>query len=234
MSATKPRSFFAQGYRDGLPFLVVASPFGLMFGVLATEAGLNMVEVLGMTILVVAGAAQLAAIQLMVEDAPTFIVLATALAVNLRMAMYSASLAPWLGAASLKRRLVMAYFLVDQSYALSLQKFEDRPEMTLDQRIAYYNGTFTAILPFWFGASIIGAVIGTSIPAEWSLDMAMPLTFLALVGPMLRTFAHMAAAMTSCVLALALAFVPYNLGLLVAAIAALAVGAEIERRKDAR
>ena len=77
-------------------------------------------------------------------------------------------------------------------------------------------------------------LLGTSIPAEWSLDMAMPLTFLALVGPMLRTFAHMAAAMTSCVLALALAFVPYNLGLLVAAIAALAVGAEIERRKDAR
>jgi hypothetical protein len=67
---------------------------------------------------VIAGASQFAALQLMSENAPTLIVVASALAVNLRMAMYSAALAPHLGPASLKDRALIAYMNVDQSYAL--------------------------------------------------------------------------------------------------------------------
>jgi predicted branched-subunit amino acid permease len=79
-------------------------PFAILFGVVGTEAGLNLAQVMGFSIGVVAGASQFAALQLMSENAPALIVVASALAVNLRMAMYSAALAPHLGPASLRDR----------------------------------------------------------------------------------------------------------------------------------
>lgn len=86
----------------------------------ATEAGLSIAQTLTFSIVVVAGAAQFAAVHLMGENAPTLIVLATALVVNLRMAMYSASLTPYLGTLPLWKRVVVSYFMVDQAYALAL------------------------------------------------------------------------------------------------------------------
>ncbi|MCK4712437.1 MAG: branched-chain amino acid ABC transporter permease, partial [Marinosulfonomonas sp.] len=69
---------------------------------------------------------------------------------------------------------------------------------------------------------------GKRIPPEYALDFAVPITFLALIGPMLKTAAHVAAALTSVTLALVFAFLPYNLGLMLAAIAAMMVGAQVE------
>ncbi len=234
MSATSEKAYFREGARNGMPFLIVALPFGMLFGVFGTEAGLNLTQVMGFSVIVIAGTAQFAAVQMMNENAPTLIVLATALAVNLRMAMYSASLAPHLGKASTPRRLMMAYFMVDQSYSLSISKYEDHPEMELREKVAYYTGSVLAFMPFWYAATYLGAALGASIPPEWGLDMALPLTFLAMIGPMLRTFAHVGAALTSSIVALLFAFLPWNLGLMVAAFVALIVGAEIERRRSSQ
>ena len=99
---------FWQGFRAGLPFLLVIIPFGIVFGVVATEAGLTLSQTMGFSILVIAGSAQFVAIQMMIDNAPVLIVLATSLAVNLRMAMYSASLAPHLGSLSWWKRAVSA------------------------------------------------------------------------------------------------------------------------------
>ena len=140
MSSTTMKSAFWQGFRVGAPFTLVVSPFAMIFGVLATEAGLIVFETLMFSVAVIAGAAQLTALQLMTENAPTIIVLASALAVNLRMAMYSASLTPYLGPAPLWQRAFIAYFLVDQSYACSLAKYEETPQMTVPQRVAYFFG----------------------------------------------------------------------------------------------
>ncbi len=79
--------FFWQGMKAGSPFIIVVVPFGLLFGVVATEAGLNLVETMSMSFLVIAGASQFAALSLMQENAPLLIILGTALAVNMRMAM---------------------------------------------------------------------------------------------------------------------------------------------------
>ena len=108
-------------------FLLVIVPFAMLFGVVATEAGLNVAEVMGMSVLVIAGAAQFAALQQMVDaDTPIAMILLTALAVNLRMAMYSASLTPWLGQARLWKRALVAYLMVDQVYLLSVVEIRDR------------------------------------------------------------------------------------------------------------
>lgn len=227
MSSTTTKSYW-RGFRAGVPFVIVIVPFSMLFGVVATEAGLDLVETMGFSLLVIAGASQFAAVQLMVEDAPTLMILAAALAVNLRMAMYSAALVPHLGALPLWQRAIAAYFLVDQTYAASVAEYERSPGMSLREKLAYFSGVSTAVCPLWYVFTLVGALAGEAIPDAFALDFAVPITFLALVAPMLKTAAHVAAAVTSVVVALALAWMPAGLGLLLAAAAAMAVGATVE------
>ena len=228
MPFTTTKSAFWSGVRDSAPFIVVAGPFAMLFGVLATEAGLNVFEALAFSVVVVAGAAQFTALSLMQDDVPTVIVLASALAVNLRMAMYSASITPYLGAVPFWKRAIAAYFLVDQSYAVSISKYEKEPEMPLGQKLAYFFGVVVPVCPSWYIFTVVGALVGQQIPESWALDFVMPLAFLALIGPMLRTPAHMIAALTGTTVALLAAGLPYNLGLLAAGAAGMIAGARTE------
>ena len=228
MTRFQSRSPVLQGALDAAPFVLVIGPFGMLFGVVATEAGLNLVEVMSLTVLVIAGAAQFAALQQMVDAAPVAMVLATALAVNLRMGMYSAALTPWLGQAPLWKRAVASYFVVDQSYLLTTARCEAVPDTPVAHRYAYFFGTMLPITPIWYAATLAGALVGQTIPEQFALDFAMPITFLAMVAPMLKTLPHVAAAFTSVGLALALAGLPHGAGLMVAAVAAMVVGAGAE------
>ena len=228
MTTTTTKSAYLAGLRDGAPFILVAGPFAVLFGVLATEAGLNLFEVMTFSLVVIAGAAQFTALQLMQDNDPTVIVLVSALAVNLRVAMYSAALTPYLGAAPLWQRVFVAYLLVDQSYALSHARFEAVPEMSIPQRVAYYFGACTLVMIFWFGCSYAGAALGTALPADLPLDFALPIAFLSMVAPMLRTLPHLAAAATAIVLSLLAVDVPHSLGLLIGGIGGMIAGAQTE------
>lgn len=228
MSGAISKSYYWIGFWVGAPFLLVAIPFGMLFGVVATEAGFTGIQTMAFSSVVFAGAAQIAALQLMVEDAPVLIVILTALAVNLRMAMYSASLAVWIGKAPLWQRAFIAYINLDQSYAMSMNRYEDEPDMTVPQRIAFFVGTATLICPMWLVATGLGIWLGDAIPDWIALDFAVPICFLAIIAPMMRSLAHMVAAVASIVFALAFSGLPYNLGLLVAAVIAMAIGAQVE------
>ncbi|MCG6884401.1 MAG: AzlC family ABC transporter permease [Silicimonas sp.] len=215
----------------GLPFLLIGVPFALLFGVVATEAGLSVAQTLGFSILVIAGASQFTAIQLMIENAPVFIVLAAALAVNLRMAMYSASLQPHLGGASLPQRALAAYVNVDAAYALGILKFEEEPDWSPKDKFLYFVGTMALMFPLWVVGTWVGAVAGDALPEKFDLEFAMPIMFLALTAPLVKTLAHLGTAVTSVVGALLLSFLPSGIGILLAGLVAMAVGAEIERRR---
>jgi predicted branched-subunit amino acid permease len=228
MPSSTAKSVFWRGARDALPFALVVGPFAMLFGVVATEAGLDIVETMAFSVLVIAGASQFAALQQMAENAPTIIVILTALAVNLRMAMYSAALVPHLGAAPLWQRAVISYLNVDQSYAMSVAKFEGTPAMPLREKVAYFFGVAAPVAPSWYIMTLVGALVGKRIPPEFALDFAVPITFIAIVAPMFRTLAHVVTGFTSVVAALALSFLPSNSGLLVAAAIAMAAGARVE------
>lgn len=221
-------SAFKLGLRQGTPFVVVIIPFGALFGVAAADAGWSLTQSLSMSVLVIAGASQFTALQLLGDGAPLAIVILTALAVNLRLAMYSASLAPLIGAQPFWKRALVAYVLVDQTYGVAVANAETGPPMTQGERVAHFFGATVAICPWWYAASIFGALAGTAIPGWLALDFAVPITFIALFAPMLRSLPHLAAAFVSVAMALALAFVPYNLGLLIAACFAMAAGAGVE------
>ncbi|MEP1792999.1 AzlC family ABC transporter permease [Parasphingorhabdus sp.] len=228
MTTSTRKTAYRQGIIDASPFILVIIPFASLFGVLATEAGLNVVETMAFSIVVIAGAAQFTALQLMQENVPTAIVLISALAVNLRMAMYSASLTPYIGAAPLWQRALCAYLTVDQSYVVGVAKFEAAPEMTVPERVGYFLGAVTPIVPLWYIFTLVGALLGARIPDSWALDFAIPIAFLAMIAPMFRTFAHIVAALVAVVVALLAAGIPYSLGLIIAGIAGMMAGARTE------
>ena len=231
MATTTHNSTFRAGILAGLPFLLIGGPFAVLFGVVATEAGLSVAQTIWFSFLVIAGASQFTAIQLMSENAPVFIVVLAALAVNLRMAMYSASLQPHLGTASLKQRALAAYLNVDASYALAIQRFEEEPNWSVIEKFQFFCGTMLFMFPLWIIGTWVGAIAGDALPDSLDLDFAMPIMFLAVTAPMVKTLAHLGAAVTSVIGALLLAFLPSGIGLLIAGLVAMAVGAEIERRR---
>ncbi len=222
------RRGFLRGVADGLPFVIVIVPFAMLFGLLASEAGLHLYEIILFSVVVFAGASQFAALQLLKEHAPVLIILVTALAVNLRMMMYSVALAPHLGQARLRTRAVISYFLVDQSFALASQDYDKRPDQPLAEKVGYFFGAVTPIVPTWTISTIVGALAGRAIPQGYALDFAVPITFLAMTAPMLRTRAHWVAASVSVALTLGLQAMPYGTGLLVAAAAGMIAGAGVE------
>lgn len=223
-----PREAIIHGMIQSIPFLIVIIPFGLLFGVVATEAGMDILQVMGFSILVLAGASQFTAVQLISENTPAIIVIISALAVNLRMAMYSASLVPWLGDASNKQKAWVAYSMIDQTYVLSIQHYEKYPRLTLTQRLAYFAGAAVAVCVPWMIATWLGATLGNAIPDDMALDFAVPITFIAMIAPMLRTPAHLAACFVAIVAALLFAGMPSGLGLLVAAPLGMMAGAYVE------
>jgi predicted branched-subunit amino acid permease len=223
--ATRTALFVGLG--DSAPFIVVIIPFAMLFGLVASEAGWTLVQIMAMTVLVVAGAAQFTAVQMMAENVPIVIVVLTALAVNLRLAMYSASLALHVGEAPLWQRAVLAYALVDQNYATAIRRWSMQP-MGLREKLAYFAGTSLVLLPLWYAFTWVGVVAGSAIPEALALDFAVPITFIAMVAPLLRDRPHLAAAATAAAASLLLARLPFSLGILAAACLAMGVGAAVE------
>ncbi len=100
--------------------------------------------------------------------------------------------------------------------------------MTPREKAWYFLGVAALIAPAWVLATVFGALVGADIPKEYALDFIVPIAFLSMVGPMLKSLAHVLAALTSAAVGLALASLPAGAGLLVAAFCAMIVGAMTE------
>jgi 4-azaleucine resistance transporter AzlC len=211
------------------PILLGIVPFGLIAGISAVSVGLTPVHGVGMSLMVFAGASQLAALQLVGKDAPFLVIAATALIINARFVMYSASLAPYLQEVSSRYKVLASYLLTDQAYAFSINRFVDREEPKR-VRLSFYLGSAVILWVTWQAATAVGAFVGTSLPASWSLDFAIPLVFIALLVPAIRDRSDGVAAGVAAVLAVLLVGLPYNLGLPLAATTGIGAGVLAERR----
>lgn len=223
------RQDWIDGARVMLPLLPGAVPFGMIAGVVASNAGLDALAGIGQSVIVFAGAAQLASTQLIAEAAPVLVVILTGLVINLRMAMYSASLAAHLSALPRGRRWLVSYLMTDQSYTLSVLRYAARPEMSLASKYAFYMGGAIPMWTVWLAATAAGYFLGNRIPASWSLDFFVPLSFLALIVPSILDRANATAALTGGAVAVLAWTLPFNLGLFLAAIAGIAAGYAVER-----
>lgn len=231
MNGENLRQDWIGGMRVMLPLLPGALPFGMIAGVVASNAGLDALAGIGQSVIVFAGAAQLASTQLIADAAPVLVVILTGLVINLRMAMYSASLAGHLSALPRGKRWLVSYLMTDQSYALSIMRYTQRPEMSLAAKFAFYMGGAIPMWVVWLAATAAGYFLGNRIPASWSLDFFVPLSFLALIVPAIRDRANAVAALTGGVTAVLAWDLPFNLGLFLAALAGIASGYAVERRQ---
>ena len=220
------RSALRRGFTDVAPILLGVAPLGLVTGVAAANAGLDLVLAVGMSVIVFAGAAQLAALELIRTDAPLLVVISTAAIINLRMLMYSASIAPHFREFAAKWKAGLAYVLTDQAYALSIARFE--ADESLDRR-SYYLGVAFPIWIVWQITTAAGVVLGTSVPPAWGLDFTVPLVFLALLVPAIEDRETLIAAAVGGTIAVLGGGLPLNLGLPVGATVGIVAGALAER-----
>jgi 4-azaleucine resistance transporter AzlC len=221
------RESFLAGARATAPVLVGIVPFGLVAGAAAVGVGLSGLQAVGLSAIVFAGASQLAAIDLLGQDAPLAVVVVTALVINLRMVMYSASIAPYFQGVATRWRAGLAYLLTDQAYALSVTRFgDDRPV----RRRWYYLGAAAPLWAVWQVCTVVGVVVGARVPESLPLSFAVPLTFLALLVPAITDRASGVAAAVGGAGAAVGVGLPLNLGLIAGALAGVLAGLVAESR----
>jgi 4-azaleucine resistance transporter AzlC len=222
------KSFLA-GVRAELPLLVGVFPFGMIYGALALNAGLSPLASQAMSSIVFAGSAQFVTTQLVHEAAPVFVIVLTIAVVNLRHMLYSASLAPYLHDLSLRWKVLLSYLLTDEAYAPTILKYEA-------DGVSRFSHWFLlgAGFSLWFNwqvSTALGIFLGAAIPESWPLDFALPLTFIAMVVPVLKNRPMVAAALSAGLVALLAYGLPFKLGLILAALTGIAVGTVLEGRK---
>ena len=220
---------FIDGARDALPILLGVIPFAMICSVAAVSVGLTATEAIGMNFIVFAGASQLAVLQLMGEGAVWLVMILTAWVINLRFSMYSATLAPYLQREPLARKATFAYILSDQAFGVTMSHFAN--EMPANPAW-YYYGAAAAIWATWNISAIIGALLGTLVPESWGLDFAFPLSFMALMFAALKDRPAVLAAVVGGLSAVLARGLPYNLGLVLAAILGIGAGVLAENITD--
>ena len=223
-----PAAASVSGAKEILPVCLALIPLGLAFGATAAGGGLSPLEALGMSVFIFAGAAQLAAIQLLSAGASVAIVVLTVLVINLRMTLYSASLSRHFRRLSLGWKSILAYLLTDQAYAATITRFDDGETEEPDKRW-YYLGVALAIWVTWQVATMLGVFLGAWASEGWSLDFVLPLIFIALAVPAIKDSATGAAALSAGAASVFAAALPLNLGLIAASLVGVMGGLVVKR-----
>ena len=243
------------GFRDELPILFGVIPFGMIYGVLALSAGLSPQAAQAMSSIVFAGSAQFVTTQLIQGGAPTLVIVLTVFIVNLRHALYSASLAPFVYNLPRGWKLILAYLLTDEAYAVSITHYQTHRQSTsldlnnhspgektaksVDSHSGLQAGEhkhwyfLAAGLTLWSGwqlSTAVGVFLGAQLPEGWGLDFTLALTFIALVIPSLKDRAAVASSLAGGITALLAMGLPYKLGLVLAALVGIGVGLFVEAR----
>jgi 4-azaleucine resistance transporter AzlC len=195
--------------------------YGTVFGGLAVQAGLSAAQVLGMSVLVFAGASQFVAVPMIAAGAPALAIVVTTYVVNMRHYLMAATLAPSFRGFSRGRLALIAHVINDESFAVAVAR--SRPP---DAYV--YIGSAAAICGSFVGGVAVGIGLGglVSRPERYGLDFAFPAVFLALVAVQLRQRADWLVAIAAAVLALSLALVlPNNWHIVVAGLVVSVLGA---------
>lgn len=236
MQPTKLSEFLA-GCRDEAPLQLGVVPFGMLYAIAALTAGMPAWLVQLSSALVFAGSAQLAIVQMLSAAAGALPIGLTAGLLNLRHVLYSASVAQYVRHLPRRWRMLLAYLLTDEAYAVAILRYQRQaaasgtapgnasPGKSLpDLRHWYFLGCGFTLWACWQLSTAAGLIFGARIPLEWDIDFAVPLTFLALLTLLLRERASQAAALAAGLGVLAFAALPYNLGLVAGILLGLLVG----------
>jgi len=218
------RSEFLAGARDTIPLIVGAIPFGIIFGVSAAASGLSSAGVLGMSVFVFAGSSQFIAVNLLKNGASIGLIVLTTFVVNVRHALYSATLAPHVKHLSQRWLIPLAFWLTDETFAVTIAHYNKADESPFKHW--YYLGSAVAMYSDWQISTLIGLIAGNVIPdaGRLGLDFAMVVTFIGLVVPSVRSRPMLIAVSVAAISAVATYGLPNKLGLIVTALLGIIAG----------
>lgn len=229
---TSSASALREGAAAVVPMLVGVIPFGLVAGAQPTTEGLGGAAAVGLSTIVFAGASQLAAADVLADGGSAVVATLAACTINLRMLLYSASLAPYLAHVPFGRRMGAAYLMTDQAYAVSITRWSGGDH---GPRLPFYLGAGGLLWIVWQLATLAGIVVGGAVPDTLPLGFAVPLVFLVLLIPAISSRPAAVAALTGggvAVVAAELGAGP--LAVIAGALAGIAAGAWAEAAGDRR
>jgi 4-azaleucine resistance transporter AzlC len=209
--------------------MVGAAPFGVIFGTLAIGSGLPIWLTLGLSALVFAGSSQFVAVSLIGSGAALPVIWLTTFVVNLRHALYSATLLPYARTLPARWRWALAFWLTDETFAVVENRLHEHAN--LRDGAHYWLGSSLAMYINWQLWTLVGVLLGQSVPAlaTLGLDFAMVATFAAIVALQVHQRPVLLAALVAGGVALLARGLPYKLGLMLAALAGVAAGVLAER-----
>lgn len=172
-----------EGVRDILPAMIAAIPIGALFGALAVGKGLSVAEAGLMSVLVFAGGAQFAALELWTYPVPLLALAFSTLLINARHVLMGASLASKVGTFSLPQRLAGAWVLTDEAWALAERRALRRPLTP-----AYWFAVAAMLPAAWIGSTFLGAWLGSFLgdPKRLGADFAFTALFIGLIAGLWR------------------------------------------------
>jgi predicted branched-subunit amino acid permease len=224
--ATHEAAAWRDGFRTGFPTLFGIAAWGVVVGVAMIKSGLTIPQALGMTLLVFAGSAQLAALPLIAANAPIWVIFVTALVINLRFVIFSVLLAPHFASLPWHKRLGLGFVSGDISVALYLQRYPD-PE-PLPGKVSFLKGLLYPNCAAWQVGSIIGIFLGNAVPTEWGLGFAGTLAIVCILVPMVSNRPALCGVLVAGAVSVLAAGLPYKLGLLAAVVVGMATAMIVE------
>jgi 4-azaleucine resistance transporter AzlC len=222
-------NYFWAGVRAELPLLIGVVPFGMIYGVLALNAGLQPAPAQLMSSIVFAGSAQFITAQLVRDAVPGLVIVLTIAVVNLRHMLYSASVAPYVRALPMRWKVLLSYLLTDEAYAVTILNYEKDDSNPSGHW--FFLGAGLTLWTSWQISTAVGILLGATLPESWPLDFALPITFIAIILPALKDRPAIAASLSAGAVALLAYDLPYKLGLMLAGVIGIIVGTLLEGRK---
>lgn len=222
---------FRRGVVDMLGVAPGIAAWGLMTGVAMVKSGMSTVEALLMAAIVFAGSAQLASIPLILAGAPIWVVLATALCVNLRFVVFSVHMRPYVMHLPLRDRLVAGYLTGDLTYVLFVKRFPQPGADAVERtgQMAYLVGNGGINWLTWTVCSVLGVVLANAIPTQWGLGFAGILALLGMLCSLASTRLRWMAAVVAGTAAVAAFALPLKLNILTAIAAAVVICLALEK-----
>ncbi|MEI6155917.1 MAG: AzlC family ABC transporter permease [bacterium] len=181
---------------DSIGIWVIATIVGGIFGFTAREGGLSLVEAIAFSSVLFAGAAQYAAVGLLVANTPWPSIVILVWLLNARHLLYSASVAPYTAKLSRTLRAALAYLLTDEAFALTTAHIARLGR--IDVRGAWYAG-ITIFVP-WNVATILGWLAGAALPdpATIGLDVVFAAAMAGLAIGLVKDRAALLALLVGC------------------------------------
>lgn len=173
---------FFLGARMCLPVAISVSAYGVVWGVLARQAGLGLWEVALMSGLVFAGSAQFVALDLWTVTPSTLPIgplIVAALIINLRYLLLTATLRPLFGSREQTKGALLMGLVSDETWALTVGEMARGGRGT----VGFLVGAGLVAYGVWMASTVTGHVLGSAIddPTKYGLDFAFTATFLALL-----------------------------------------------------